>query len=85
MTYEYKEWLDYLDRQRQEGIMRSCADCSYSIKEDLLRLGSPLYCYNRSCSHISGNWTSCTDARDMEYGLCGPEGKFYKEKMETEA
>jgi hypothetical protein len=81
----YHDWLDDLNEEKRKNLMRSCGQCAYSIKEDMLRLGSPLYCYNRNCSHVDGNWTSCVDARDIEWGLCGAEGKFYKAKMKEEA
>jgi hypothetical protein len=78
----YHDWLDMLEEKRRVEIMRSCTTCAYSLKEDVLRLGSDLYCYNRQCSHVGGNWTLCVHARDFEHGLCGSEGKFYKQREE---
>lgn len=72
---DYKDWLDMID---SKDIVRSCSACVYAIKLDLYNLESPLYCYNDLCSHVDTRWTSCSDARNVPYGLCGTEAFHFK-------
>lgn len=60
-------------------MIKACADCRYSLKEDQHQ-HSPLVCYNPDSSHTGGYWTECMHARDFEYGLCGEHGLNFKPK-----
>ena len=76
---DWHKWLNMIDKKSKE--QKSCAKCSYSLKEEQFNLDSALYCYNPNCSHVNEFWTLCADARDLEYGMCGSGARYYKEKL----
>jgi hypothetical protein len=62
-------------------MIKSCAQCKFSLKRDRFELGSPLFCYNRECSDDGKSfWTPCYSARGVISGKCGPEGKYHVDK-----
>lgn len=75
---DYHRWLEMIDLQK----CKSCFDCRYSIRKARLDPYSAMFCFNPNCSHTGEHWTSCSDSRHIDHGLCGPDAKYFKDKAD---